>query len=206
MIKAPIMIFAAGLGTRMRHLVADRPKPLITVGNMTLLDHALGLTRVPGITGRVVNTHFKAEMIGHHLAGQDVAISHEAETLLDTGGGLRNAMPILQGNPVATLNSDAIWRGPNPISALLSAWESKMEALLMLVPGELAIGHAGAGDFTIANDGQLARGGTDIYTGLQLIRTERFVSMPSGAFSMNVIWDQMALDDGLYGLRYGGRW
>ena len=118
-----IMIFAAGRGTRMGALTDTRPKPLVPVGGRALIDHAMDLTADISPLTRVVNTHYLAPMLKHHLAGQGVLFSDEPELLLETGGGLRQALPLLGQNPVFTLNSDAIWRGPNPLTLLADSWD-----------------------------------------------------------------------------------
>ena len=117
----PLMLFAAGFGTRMGALTADRPKPLIPVAGRALIDHALDVAEAAGVTRTVVNTHYKAEQIARHLAGRDVLISHEPGPILETGGGLRQALPLLGPGPVAILNSDAIWTGANPLTQLAAA-------------------------------------------------------------------------------------
>ncbi|MGR3198935.1 MAG: NTP transferase domain-containing protein, partial [Paracoccus sp. (in: a-proteobacteria)] len=142
----PLMIFAAGLGTRMRPLTDDRPKPLIEVAGRTLLDRALDLGRTAGAAPIVVNTHYLGAQIERHLDGQDVAISHEAGQILDTGGGLRRALPLLGNGPVMTLNPDVLWTGPNVLARLAAAWDDQMDALLSVVPLERATARKGAGD------------------------------------------------------------
>jgi MurNAc alpha-1-phosphate uridylyltransferase len=200
-----VMLFAAGMGTRMAPLTADRPKPLICVAGRALLDHALDLTDVPQVGRRVVNVHYKADMVRAHLAGRDVAISAE-DPLLETGGGLRHALPMLGAGPVMTLNTDAVWHGPNPLAQLAAAWQPQMEALLLLVPPAQVAGHVGKGDFAIAPDGRLTRAPAQIYTGAQIMRTDRLGNVPQDAFSLNLIWNAMAQRGGLYGISYNGRW
>ena len=200
-----VMLFAAGMGTRMAPLTADRPKPLICVAGKPLLDHALDLTDVPQVGRRVVNVHYKADMVRAHLAGRDVAISAE-DPLLETGGGLRHALPLLGAGPVMTLNTDAVWHGPNPLAQLAAAWQPQIEALLLLVPPAQVAGHVGKGDFAIAPDGRLTRAPAQIYTGAQIMRTDRLGDVPQDAFSLNLIWNEMAQRGGLYGISYNGRW
>ncbi len=204
--KLPILLFAAGLGTRMGDLVKDRPKPLVPVGGIPLIDHTLALTNVDGVGQRVVNVHYQADKLKNHLKDRPIAFSDETDALLETGGGLRHALPLLDGNPVMTMNTDAIWRGPNPVSLILDAWADNMEALLLIVPKQQVSGHLGKGDFTKDDHGNLHRGPGDIYTGLQIIRTETLANISETAFSMNVIWDQMAARGGLFGLQYPGQW
>jgi MurNAc alpha-1-phosphate uridylyltransferase len=199
------MLFAAGMGTRMAPLTADRPKPLICVAGRALLDHALDLTDVPQVGRRVVNVHYKADMVRAHLTGRDVAISAE-DPLLETGGGLRHALPLLGAGPVMTLNTDAVWHGPNPLAQLAAAWQPQMEALLLLVPPAQVAGHVGKGDFAIAPDGRLTRAPAQIYTGAQIMRTDRLGDVSQDAFSLNLIWNEMAQRGGLYGISYDGRW
>lgn len=201
-----ILLFAAGLGTRMRPLTNTRPKPLIPVGDTTLIDHALGFTDIPQIGRRVVNTHYMADQIARHLAERPVTISDETNLLRDTGGGLRHALPLLTGDPVLTLNTDAIWSGPNPIPVLLDAWKDDMECLLMLTPRDRVHGHTGQGDFILAPDGRLTRARGPIYGGLQLIRRSLLEDIPEDVFSMNRAWDAALARGTLFGMLYPGQW
>ncbi|WP_342077504.1 nucleotidyltransferase family protein [Yoonia sp. SS1-5] len=202
----PILFFAAGLGTRMRHLVVDQPKPLVKVGSKALIDHALGFADAPDLQPKVVNLHYKSDMLRAHLGTRNIVFSDETDKLRETGGGLKHALPLLGTSPVITMNTDAVWRGANPIEQLRQGWQPQMEALLLMVPKENVHGHLGKGDFLRSEDGRLRRGPGDIYTGVQMIRTETLADMQQDAFSMNVIWDQIADRGGLYGLTYQGQW
>ena len=206
MIRPAALIFAAGLGTRMGHLTQDRPKPIIEAAGRPLIDHALSLLDTAGIDRIAVNLHYKPQMLRDHLAHRDILFSDETETLLDTGGGLRHALPLLPTNPVLTLNSDAVWQGPDPVTPLLDAWRDGMEALVLCVPPANAIGHTGEGDFLIDAAGRVTRGPGPIYTGLQLIRTDRLAEIPDTAFSLNRLWDRMIEAGTLHGLLWPGKW
>lgn len=202
-----VMLFAAGFGTRMGALTADRPKPLIHVGGRALLDHALALVDGAGITTRVVNAHYRVDQIALHLAGTNAALSVEAPDILDTGGGLRAALPLLGPGPVFTLNTDAVWTGPNPLIALRKTWEpARMGALLLLVPADRAQGHTGAGDFALAPDGRIDRGGGLVYTGAQIVDPTGLGTIRQTAFSLNRLWDRIAADGRLFGLVHKGGW
>ena len=201
-----ILMFAAGLGTRMGALTASRPKPLVMVGGKPLFDYAYALTTISGITRRVVNVHYQPDMMRQHLAGLDVAISDETDLLRETGGGLRHALPLLGEGPVLTLNTDAVWKGSNPIPQLMSAWQPHMEALLMLIPKTHVHGHVGPGDFTRAPSGHLTRGQDAVYSGLQIIRTKVLAEIQQDVFSLNIAWDIIASRGGLYGQIYDGAW
>lgn len=201
-----VMIFAAGFGTRMGALTRDRPKPLIPVAGRPLIDHALALAKAaaPRI---VVNTHYRAGMIADHLAGSAVALSPEPDAILDTGGGLRAALPLLGSDPVFTLNPDAVWQGENPLLALAAAWDgARMEGLLLLLDHDRAIGHAGPGDFLTDAQGRLTRGPGRIYSGAQIIRTDDLSAIAEPAFSLNLLWDRMIARGTLHGLGYCGQW
>ena len=201
----PAMIFAAGLGTRMGALTRDRPKALVEVAGEPLIDHALRLTDAAVAAPVVVNTHYRAEQLRAHLAPRPIRISHEP-VLLETGGGLKAAIPLLGPAPVFTLNSDAVWAGPNPLSQLDAAWDDRMEALLLLLPPGAALGHRGSGDFSLGPDGRLARGAPFIYSGAQIIRPGTAAEIAEDAFSLNRVWDRIAARGGLYGTVYTGRW
>ncbi|MBV7395258.1 nucleotidyltransferase family protein [Mameliella sediminis] len=200
-----VMLFAAGFGTRMGALTATRPKPLIEVAGKPLLDHALDLTA--GLRTRVVNAHYLADQIAQHLAGSDVQVSTEQPDILDTGGGLRHALPLLGTHSVYTLNTDAIWNGPNGLDLLSRAWDpDRMDALLLCVPLDRAIGRKGSGDFSLAPDGQLTRNGDLVYTGAQIIKTEGLNAIPDKVFSLNRLWNEQAAAGRLFGLTYPGQW
>ena len=199
------MIFAAGLGTRMRPLTDHTPKPLIKVAGRVLLDHALDLTCQAGITTTIVNAHYLADQIVTHLAGRDVQVSVEP-TLLDTGGGLKAAAAQIDAPFVTTLNSDAIWRGPNPITQLWAQHRGHMGALLLLAPVHRLHGRDGGGDFGMGADGRLTRGGDLLYLGAQIIAMEQVTKRPEDVFSLNLCWDDLAQVGGLYGCIYDGDW
>lgn len=201
------MFFAAGFGTRMRHLTEKRPKPLVNVAGRPLLDHALDLSSGLELH-KVVNCHYFPDQIKSHLAPQsDITLIHEEGEILETGGGLKNALPQLGDGPVFTANTDAVWRGPNPLSALLAAWNpEEMDALLLCVPKSNAIGHRGEGDFLIGDDARLTYGPGDIYTGVQIIRTDRLAEISETSFSLKLLWAKLLDDRRMFGLRYTGHW
>ncbi len=201
------MLFAAGFGTRMRHLTKDRPKPLVAVGGKALMDHTLSLAQAINPSRIVVNSHYHADQIVTHLTGTNVAISHESPGILETGGGVRNALPLLGDGPVFTANTDAIWQGPNPFEMLKKAWRPEdMGALLMCVPRDNAVGHTGTGDFTLDADGRLTRGPGQIYGGIQIMKTQGLHSIDQAAFSLNMVWNDMHASGTLFGLSYPGKW
>lgn len=201
-----LMLFAAGLGTRMAPLTADRPKPLICVAGRPLIDHALD--QAVGIDRIVVNLHYRAGMIRDHLRGRaNIAFSDETDTLLETGGGLKQALPLLGDAPVFTLNTDAVWTGPSPIATLAKAWDpERMDALLLLVPKARATGHTGPGDFLMDGQGRLSRGPGLVYTGAQILRTEGLAAIPDPVFSLNRLWDGMGISQRLFGVVHPGGW
>ncbi|WP_420014122.1 nucleotidyltransferase family protein [Tateyamaria sp.] len=202
-----VMLFAAGFGTRMGTLTQHQPKPLIHVAGKPLIDHALDIVRGADTGQIVVNLHYKAEMLADHLQGRGVRTVTEHPDILDTGGGLRNALPLLGDGPVITSNSDAIWAGANPITMLQEAWNPDlMDALLICVPVAQTIGRVGGGDFRVAPDGQLERGGDTVYGGIQILKTDVLYDVPEASFSLNLIWNKMAAAHRLYGLQYPGRW
>src|ERR1041385_7576280 len=179
------MIMGAGLGTRMRPLTDDRPKPLITVGGKTLIDHSIDRLAAAGVTLVVVNLHYKAEMLRAHLAKRHdvkVVFSDETDKLLDTGGGVVKAMPHFANQSFFVLNSDSIWieNGTPALSAMLAEWdEARMDGLLLLADMKTALGYEGTGDFALKSDGHLIRacdvqksdkdcGGVFAYPGIQI--------------------------------------
>ena len=206
----PLMVFAAGFGSRMGALTADRPKPLIPVAGRALIDHALDLGAAVGAACMVVNTHYRAEQMAAHLSGRGVQISHEAGPILETGGGLRAALPHLGPGPVAVLNSDAIWTGANPLAELAAAWDAaRMEALLLLLPVDQALGRAAKGDFRLDSSGRISRGHRrkdHVYLGASILNPARLHDVAEPVFSLNQPWDAMIAAGTAYGLVHQGRW
>lgn len=207
--RFPVMLFAAGFGTRMGALTKDRPKPMIPVAGKALLDHALDLCTADLVTHRVVNLHYLGDQIARHLSGRDVALSRE-DPILDTGAGLRAALPLLGSGPVMTLNTDAVWTGENPLVELAAAWDDRrMDALLLVAEVQNAPGHRGTGDFLIDSDGRLTRAeGAPgvVYLGAQILCTHRLVRVSQQAFSLNLIWDQMIAEGRAFGRLHRGGW
>ncbi|MBO9476172.1 nucleotidyltransferase family protein [Shimia sp. R11_0] len=202
-----IMLFAAGFGTRMGALTQTRPKPLLPVAGKPLLDHTLELAQA--ITPRqiVVNAHYHADQITAHLANTPVSVSIETPEILETGGGLRQALPLLGDSPVFTSNTDAIWRGPNPFALLQEAWKpDEMDALLLCLPRANALGYTRDGDFLMDADGRLTRGPGVVYSGIQILKTEGLHAIADTAFSLNLLWDQMRETKRLFGITYPGEW
>ena len=203
----PLMIFAAGKGTRMAPLTDVTPKPLIAVGGQTLLDRALVQARQAGAGPVVVNIHHLGQQIRDHIAGQDIAVSDESDLLLETGGGLRKALPLLGPGPVITMNPDVVWTGPNPLPPLLAAWDdARMDALLMLVPISRAHGRTGGGDFSLDPGNRLIRKGDLVYGGVQIIRPDRLAEIDAQVFSLNRLWDLMIAEGRAFGLIHAGEW
>lgn len=202
------MIFAAGFGTRMAPLTHDRPKPLIKVAGRPLLDHALDLVSGSGASA-IVNAHYRADMVVTHLAKRpNTKVICETPDILDTGGGLKAALPLLGTEPVYTLNSDAIWAGPSPLQTLAANWDpEEMGALLLLVPIEQTVGYSRAGNFALDAQGRLSRSETGlVYTGAQILHTSGLAEIEHKVFSLNVLWDQLMAEGRLFGVPYSGRW
>lgn len=214
------MLMAAGLGKRMRPLTATRPKPLIRVAGRPLMDHALDRIEEAGIRRTVVNVHYLAEPIQGHLesraraTGATYVVSDERAKLLETGGGLVKALPLLGDKPILCANSDNIWiNGPiDSIRTMAENWDdARMDALLLLVPHARAAGHNGLGDFHMDAAGKLSRRQQSkvapfVFTGVQIISPRLIVDPPGEVFSTNVFWDRAIAAGRAYGITHGGLW
>ena len=213
------MIMGAGLGTRMRPLTNDRPKPLVTVGGKTLIDHSIDRLVAAGVTLVVVNLHYKAAMLQAHLAKRhdvEILFSDETEKLLDTGGGVVKAMPHFGDQSFFVLNSDSIWieNGMPALSAMLAQWDqARMDGLLLLAEMKTAQGYEGTGDFALKKDGHLIRARDAknddrvyAYPGVQIVGPRMFAGAPAGAFSTNIMWDRAIAQGRLSGTVMDGVW
>jgi len=212
------MVMAAGLGKRMRPLTATKPKPLIEVGGKPLLDHVLERLRSAGVKKVIVNVHYLADAVEAHLAtrdhGLEVVISDERGMLMETGGGLVQAEPLIDSDPFLSVNSDNLWiDGPaDTLKLLASHWDdAKMDALLLLVPLARAENHGGMGDFHMDRSGRLRRRDRShvapfVFTGVQMVSKRLLRDAPEGPFSTNVLWDRAIEEGRCFGAVHQGLW
>ena len=212
------MVLAAGHGTRMRPLTNDRAKAMVEVGGKPLIDHMLDRLAYAGVERAVVNVHAHADHLEAHLktrkTGPEIIISDEREALLETGGGMVKALPLLGDEPVLACNIDAIWTEDDApiISSLLSRWDADiMEDLLLLAPIERTLGYHGKGDFLFAHDGGLERRGEReavpyVYAGVQITKLDRLAKEPIEPFSRNRIWNQTLEAGTIFGHPMDGFW
>ena len=212
------MVLAAGHGTRMRPLTNDRAKAMVEVGGKPLIDHMLDRLADAGVERAVVNVHAHADHLEAHLktrkTGPEIIISDEREALLETGGGMVKALPLLGEEPVLACNIDAIWQEDDApiIPSLLNRWDSDiMEDLLLLVPIQRTLGYHGKGDFLFAHDGRLERRGKReaapyVYAGVQITKLDRLAKEPIEPFSRNRIWNQTLEAGTIFGHPLDGFW
>ena len=213
------MVMAAGLGKRMRPLTASRPKPLVEVAGRALIDHCLDRLRAAGVEKAVVNVHYLPGALEAHLRnhshGLEIAISDERNLLLETGGGLVRALPLLDADPFLAVNSDNLWiDGPvDTLRLLATSWdEARMDALLLVVPLARACCHKGRGDFHMNAAGALRRRKPNgvapfVFTGIQILSKRLFAGeLPAGPFSTNLLWDRAIAAGRCFGAVHQGLW
>jgi MurNAc alpha-1-phosphate uridylyltransferase len=211
------MVLAAGLGKRLRPITDTRPKPLVSVGGRTLLDRTLDRLADAGIKRAVVNLHHFPDMIRQHLATRrdiEIVFSDESDLLLETGGGVAKALPLLGAEPFLAVNSDMIWRDwhGSSLERMAERWDdAAMDALLLMQATVFAIGYEGMGDFDMASDGRLVRRDSRmvspyVFTGVQILRPRLFTGYPAGPFSLNRLYDKAQETGRLFGLRHYGDW
>ena len=210
------MVLAAGLGTRMRPLTLDRPKPLIEVAGRSLLDRGVDVLKRSGVTRMVVNKHYLPDQIQAWAGNRhdlDITVQDETGELLDTGGGIAKALPHLGNEPFFVLNSDSFWvDGPTPaLTRLAALWDdARMDCLLLLSGKTRSIGFDGPGDFEMNAQGQLSRRSGDtaplVYAGAYLVHPRLFADAPDGAFSMNLLWNHAIANQRLYGMEHDNWW
>lgn len=212
------MIMAAGLGKRMRPLTATRPKPLVKVAGKPMIDHCLDKLWEAGVMKVVVNTHYLPDALEAHLKSVnypfDIRISDERAQLMETGGGLVKAQPLIDEDIFYCLNSDNLWTdGPvNSLERLAERWDDKkMDGLLLVVPQASAHNYKGSGDFLMDGHGRLALKKPDrqapyIYTGIQLISKRLLRDPQDGPFSTMILWKRAMEEGRLYGLVHEGSW
>ncbi len=196
------MVLAAGLGTRMRPLTDATAKPLLKVAGKTLIDHLLDNLVAAGVKRAVVNVHWCADAVEAHVKARtdlDIIISDERSQVLETGGGLARARPLLGDEPILVVNTDAFWgpAGPEPLRQLALNFDPlEMDEVLLLADTGRCLGFHGAGDFFRTANGGLNRRGAATsapwaYAGVRIIKPQLYDNQPAEPFSANRIWDQL---------------
>lgn len=204
------MLLAAGLGTRMKPLTDTRPKPLIEVGGRTLVDRVLDKLVAQGVTRAIVNVHYFPDMLAAHVSKRtdiEIIISDERDEVLETGGGVIKALPLLGDDPFFVINTDVTWAtaGDSTFSDMAAAYDpARMDALLLLAPMENTLGFRGPGDFYLAPDGQVERRGDRatapyVFAGTHITRADLLRSYEATRFSANIYWNVFAARGRLFG-------
>lgn len=212
------MAMAAGRGTRMRPLTDDIPKAMVEVCGKPLIDWTLDKFADAGVRRAVVNVHHYADMLEDHISGRErpkITISDERETLLETGGGLVKAAPLLGADPVFVANSDSVWieeGDQSELERLAAAFDPEiMDCLLMLAPIERQLGYRGPGDFLLHEDGRIERRGEResaplVYAGVQVMHPRLLEGEPEEVFSTNKLWDKALKASRVFGLTMESYW
>jgi N-acetyl-alpha-D-muramate 1-phosphate uridylyltransferase len=212
------MVMAAGKGTRMMPLTADRPKPLVEVAGTTLIDHVLDHLRAAGVARVVMNVHYLADQMEAyaraHANGLEMIISDERHTLLDTGGGLVAAKPLIPDDPFLCINADNYWTdgAENALQRMAANWDdARMDVLMLVVPWADAHNTQGQGDFDLDAEGRLSRRLPDlsapfVWTGIQMIAKRLIVDPPQQVFSTNIFWDRAIAVGRAFGIVHDSLW
>lgn len=212
------MVLAAGLGTRMRPLTNDRPKALVEVAGKALIDHMLDRLAAAGVETAVVNVHAFADRLEAHLKARTTApkivISDERPEALETGGGLKQALPLLGDSPVWVANIDSVWieAGVPALEAMAAAWDpARMDVLLMLAPTATSLGFHDSGDVFLEDDGAArfkAAGeiGPLVYVGVHICDPAIVRDGPEGPFSLTPLWKTLAAQRRIHGVTPDGLW
>lgn len=207
------MVLAAGYGKRMLPLTATLPKPLLMVGGRTMLDQVLDRLREDGIRQVVVNAGYLGAQIAAHCAQRrdvPIIVSPEPEPL-ETGGGVKQALPLLGTDAIFVINADLPWQeaGTPALQRLRAAWQpAHMDLLLLVMPLAKAQGFGTAGDFALLPDGRLARAGSAdkslVFIGAMIVKPELYAAVPEMVFSNNKLFDQAEAAGRLYGCLHQG--
>lgn len=210
-------VLAAGMGSRMRPLTDDLPKPMVRLAGRPLIDHVLDRLAEAGVSRAVVNVHYKAEVLLQHLEARtmpQIVIADERAQLLDTGGGVAAARDAIGHDPFFIHNSDTVWleQGTANLDNMIRTWDpGRMDSLLLLASLEASIGYDGAGDFELTADGRLERraAGTRaayVFAGVSIAHPRLLEDAPRGPFSLNLQWNRAIDARRLYGVVLDGLW
>jgi len=219
MIEMPhtAMVLAAGLGTRMRPLTDSTAKPLLEVQGVRLIDRLLDNLVAAGVRRAVVNVHWCADQVEAHMAARkdiEVVTSDERAQVLETGGGLAKARPLLGDDPIFVVNTDAFWapEGDAPLRDLVSAFvPDRMDEILLLADTGRSLGYHGKGDFIMSPAGDLQRRGEReaapwAYAGVRILKPELYDGQPAEPFSANRVWNDLLPKRRVFGVTLDRFW
>jgi MurNAc alpha-1-phosphate uridylyltransferase len=210
------MVMAAGYGKRLRPLTDSVPKPMVKVLGRPMIDVVLNRLAAAGVERVVINLHHLGDLIRDHLKDRtdlEILYSEEPE-ILETGGGIKQALPLLGPDPFFVVNAKIIWLNgkEDALFRLAHAWsDAGMDSLLLLQPTVTAIGYGGPGDFLMDQEGRLTRRpewevAPFLYSGITICHPRLFKDSPDGAYSVNILWDRAIEAGRLYGIRHDGEW
>ena len=203
------MILAAGFGKRLKPLTNKCPKPLVKIGNETLLSNTIKFLEEFGIKEIVINTHYLANQIKKYINEKkfksNITIVNENEKILDTGGGIFNALKYFNESFLC-INPDTIWSS-NYIKESKQLendfFLNKRKCSLLLVNKIKSFDKNLKGDFNLKN-GLITKEKNEnlkyIYTGLQILDPKIFLNINDKIFSINLIWNKLIENKQLFGL------
>ena len=209
------MILAAGFGKRMLPLTKNLPKPLIKINQTTLLDHSINFLKKLGCNQIIINTHYQNKKIENFIKeknkGDFIQTIYEKE-ILDTGGGVKNALPYFKNNNIVVINSDVYWQEKNLEDAknLLTKFSKNLSPILLLVEKKKAHGILNKhGDF-ILNEDRIVRykSGNSVifFSGLQIFDSKILNEYNQKKFSFNIVWDDLIKKNILSGMLMQSNW
>jgi MurNAc alpha-1-phosphate uridylyltransferase len=212
-----VMVFAAGLGTRMRPVTETVPKPLVKIAGRTMVDHMLDRFAEIGVKRAIVNVHYLADQLERHLASRtmpEIIISDEREKLLDQGGGIKKVLPLIGDKPFFICNTDAIWLegARSNLARLRERWDpDQMDVLLLVAASATSIGVDWPGDFFMDGEGRLTRRGERavapfVYAGIGILKPQPFAQVKEDVFRLAPFFFSAAEKGRLFGQRLDGQW
>ncbi len=215
-VPSTAMVLAAGMGKRMQPLTDTRPKPMLHLNGKPLIGHVMDRLVRAGVKRAVVNLHYLGHFIREYLEAEDrlEVIFSEEPVLLETGGGIKNAMTELGTDPFYVVNSDAFWLDgyEDTLIRLAHEWkDDKMDGLLLLQSTVEGHGYEGVGDFVADPLGKLHRRPESdvaawLFAGVQILHPRLFDGAEDGVYSLNVLFDKALEAERLYGVVHDGEW
>lgn len=203
-----VMLLAAGFGTRLRPLTDTLPKPLVPVSGIPLIERIMANARAEGARRFVANAHYRADQLIAHFGGL-LKVNRE-DTLLDTGGGVKAALPMLSSEPFFVMNTDAFWPAGSdqPLGRMLTRYQGGDDIVLLCAQPSRAHGFSRSHDFCLDPAGLITRdyGAPVIYAGVALMGRGPFDATPDGPFSLNLMFEAALERETLKGVVLDAPW
>ena len=201
------LILCAGLGKRLNPLTLEKPKPLLELNNLTLLENTINLIKDLGLKRILINTFYLKDQIKNYINSKNfqikIEIIEDGSEILNTGGGIKNMIKKSKEENFLIFNPDTIWNKNyvKPIIEMNNFFEkNKIKNILLVVNKKFSFDTNLKGDFNLEENLLSKNKNCEyIYAGCQIVSRNLIDNYNKQIFSFNEIWNDLVKTKKLFG-------